>query len=418
MKFTFYGGAEEVGRSCIEVDERILLDAGLKITEEGSEYPVMEDCSHIKGVFLGHAHLDHCGALPLFNKRGLDCGIYCNAMTKQTAKILMKDSYQIELINKQHPIYTKDNLMSIISFMENVKYDKTYRLDDIKFSFHYGGHIPGASAIVLEINNKRILYTGDFNTIDTNLLRGAKMKFNNIHTMICEATYGDRPHPGRKAEEKRFLKSIRRVIERGGNVLIPTFAVGRAQEIMEMLNKENFGVPIYLDGMAKRVTNLYRRLPEYINDPGKLNDAVSKVNFIKKWRERKEIVKQQSIIITTSGMLDGGPVIDYLGYFYHDEKNGVFLTGYQGEGSNGRLLLDEGRVFIDGVRVKMKAKVEKFDFSAHAGKKELIETISKTAPKNLILQHGDLEPLEELRAEFEGRMNVFVPKLGENLYVD
>ena len=417
MQFTFYGGAEEVGRSCVEVDGRFLFDAGLKITEEGSEYPIMDDCSHIKGVFLSHAHLDHCGALPLFNKRGLDCGIFCNSMTKQTSKILMKDSFHIELINKQHPIYTKDNLMSVISFMENVKFNRNYKLDDVNFSFHYAGHIPGASSIVLEIDGRKVLYTGDFNTLDTNLMGGYKPQFTDIDTMICEATYGDREHPGRKAEEKRFLKSIKKVLSRGGNVLIPAFAVGRAQEVKEMLNKEDFGVTIYLDGMAKRVTNLYKKLPEYISNPGKYNDAIGKVKFIKKWRERHEIVKQQSIIITTSGMLDGGPVIDYLGYIYHNEKNGVFLTGYQGEGSNGRLLLDEGRIFIDGVRVKMKAQVEKFDFSAHAGRREIVNSINKIKPKNLILQHGDIEPLESLRKEFEGKMRVIVPKLGETIDV-
>lgn len=415
MKITFHGGAEEVGRSCIEVDERFLLDAGLKITEEGSEYPVIQDCSHIQGVFLSHAHLDHCGALPLFNKRGLNCGVFSNSMTKQTAKILMKDSFHIELINKQHPIYNRDNLNSIISFMENVRFNKSYKLDDINFSFHYAGHIPGASFVVLEIDDKKILYTGDFNSVDSNLMAGAETLPQGIDTMICEATYGDREHPGKKSEEKRFLKSIKKVLERGGNVLIPTFAVGRAQEVMEMLNKENFKVPIYLDGMAKRVTNLYKNLPEYINDPSKFKDAINKVKFIKKARDRQDVVKQQSIIITTSGMLDGGPVIDYLGYFYHNEKNGIFLTGFQGEGSNGRLLVDEGRVFIDGVRVKMKAQMEKFDFSAHAGRKEIVNGIKKVNPKNLILQHGDPEPLESLRQEFEGSMNVIVPKIGETI---
>ncbi|MGM5481908.1 MAG: MBL fold metallo-hydrolase [Nanobdellota archaeon] len=415
MKFTFHGGAEEVGRSCIEVDDRFLFDAGLKITEEGSEYPIMEDCNHIKAVFLSHSHLDHCGALPLFNKRGLNCGIFCNSMTRQTSKILMKDSFHIELINKQHPIYTKDNLMSVISFMKNVKFGRSYNLDDAKFSFHYAGHIPGASSVLLELDNRKILYTGDYNTIDTNLMSGADMDFKDIDVLICESTYGDREHPGRKLEEKRFLDNIKKVLERGGNVLIPTFAVGRAQEIMEMLNKENFGVPIYLDGMAKRVTNLYKKMPEYIKNPKKYTDAINKVKFIKKWKDRHEVVKHQSIIITTSGMLDGGPVIDYLGYFYHNEKNGVFLTGYQGEGSNGRLLLEEGKVFLDGVRVKMKAQVEKFDFSAHAGRREIIKTINSISPKNLILQHGDLEPLEHLRKEFESKMNVYVPKIGESL---
>ncbi len=416
MKFIFHGGAGEVGKSCIEVDGRFLLDCGLKITEDGTVYPKESDNEHIKAVFLSHAHLDHCGALPLFNKNGLNCSIFCNSMTQHTAKILMKDSYHIELINKQHPIYHRENLMSVIGLMEKVKYNKKYKIDGATFSFHYAGHIPGASSILLEIDGRKILYTGDFNTQDTHLMKGASYdNFDDIDILITEATYGDRPHPRREEEEEKFLGKVGDVLQRGGNVLIPAFAVGRAQEVIEILSRRNFDVPIYLDGMAKKVSNLYKNKPEFISNHQKYSQALSKVKYIKKARERKEIVKEQSIIITTSGMLDGGPVIDYLGYFYHNPKNGVFLTGYQGEGSNGRLLMDEGRVFIDGTRVKMKAEVEKFDFSAHAGREEIVEMINTISPKNLVLQHGDTEPLNSLYEEFKDKYNVVVPGVEETI---
>lgn len=414
MKFKFHGGAGEVGKSCIEVDERFLLDCGLKICEEGTIYPEVFDNEHIKGVFLSHAHLDHCGSLPLFNKAGLSCGIFCNPMTKQTAKILMKDSYHLEIINKQFPGYTRDNLMSILSFMEKVKFGKEYVVDDATFSFHYAGHIPGASSILLEIGGKRILYTGDFNTRDTYLVKGASYKgFKDIDILITEATYGDRDHPSREEEENMFLDKISDVIERGGNVLIPAFAVARAQEIIQILSKRSFNVPIYLDGMAKQITNLYKKRSDYISNPQKYENSLKDVKFIKRSRDRKEVVKHQSIIITTSGMLDGGPVLDYLGYFYHDPKNAVLLTGFQGEGSNGRLLLEEGRFFVDGIRLKMKAETEKFDFSAHVGRQEIIDVVDEISPKTLVLQHGDTEPINSLYKEFKDKYNVIIPDVGE-----
>lgn len=416
MKFKFHGGAGEVGKSCIEVDGRFLLDCGLKICEEGTIYPEVFDNEHIKAVFLSHAHLDHCGALPLFNKTGLNCGIFCTPMTKQTSRVLLKDSYHIELINKQHPNYTRENLMSILGFMETVRYKKEYVVDDATFSFHYAGHIPGASSILLEIGGKKILYTGDFNTRDTHLVKGASYKgFRDIDILITEATYGDREHPPRIEEENSFLDKISNTLERGGNVLIPAFAVSRAQEIIEILSRRNFGVPIYLDGMAKQISNLYKNKSEYISNPDKYSKSLRNVKFIKRARDRKEVVKHQSIIITTSGMLDGGPVLDYLGYFYHDPKNGVFLTGYQGEGSNGRLLLEEGRFFVDGIRLKMKAEVEKFDFSAHAGRKEIIDVINQVSPKIVMLQHGDTEPIDSLYNELKDKYNVIIPQVGEEV---
>ncbi|MFP4403402.1 MAG: MBL fold metallo-hydrolase [Candidatus Woesearchaeota archaeon] len=413
MKFEFFGGANEVGRSCIKVDGRFLLDSGLKITEEGSEYPLIHDCIDIEAVFLSHAHLDHTGALPLLNKKGLSCPIFCNLMTKETSKILLKDSYKIELINKQFPIYTKENLYSILGYMNIIKNENIYDFKDIKFSFHYSAHIPGSAYVFLEINDKKILYTGDFNTLDTKLLKASKPNFSNIDYMICETTYGDRNHPNRKEEEKKFLDKISKTLKNGGNVLIPAFAVGRAQEIILILASRNFKVPIYLDGMAKKVSNLYKNKSEYISNHEKYCKSLSNVKYVKSWKEREQIAKTQSIIITTSGMLDGGPVIDYLKYFFHNSKNSILLTGYQGDGTNGKLLVDEGRVFIDGNRIKVQCNLEKFDFSAHAGKNEIIELIKKANPKNLFLQHGDREALKSIEDEFKDKCNVIIPNNGD-----
>jgi putative mRNA 3-end processing factor len=416
MIFRFYGGAGEVGRSCVEADERFLFDSGLKISEEGSEYPAVNDLSHIKAVLLSHAHLDHTGSLPLFNSMGLKCGIFCNQMTRDTAKILLSDSYHIELLNKLHPEYNKENLNNVISFMQNIKYDHVQEFDSkTKFSFHDAGHIPGSASILLESSGKRVLYTGDININSTRLLEGLNYNIENVDVMICEATYGDRDHPDRKEQENELIKEIKATLDRDGGVLLPSFAVGRAQEMMMILKEHDFGVPVFIDGMAKKVTNIYLKKPEYIKSQRELIDATAKVRFVKNWKQRAEIARQQGIFITTSGMLDGGPVLDYMGYMYHNDRNSVLLTGYQVEGSNGRLLLDEGRIYIDGNRVKFKGNVKKLDFSAHAGMSDLKKLISKINPEKLIFVHGDQPAIESMRKEHENKHQVFTPKLGDSL---
>lgn len=415
MRIQFLGAAKEVGRSCIIIDDKYMLDAGLKLTDEGSEYPLEYNTEKIKAVFIGHAHLDHTGALPLFNHLGLKCSIYCTKMTKLLTKILLRDSFHIGLLEKQHPAYTKDNINNVMSFMQNIRYDKEYAEGDVKFTYIYAGHIPGSASILIEFGGKRILYTGDINFINTELMDGANYALDNIDIMISESTYGDRDHPKREKEEKDFLDKVQETVERGGSVLIPAFSVGRAQEVMLMLRKIRINAPVYLDGMAKEVTDILLDMPEYIKDGNALKNAAKKVEYVRDRKDRENIVRSQGVFITTSGMLEGGPVMDYLKYFYHDEKNSILLTGFQTQHCNGRMLLDEGKIIVDGNVLKVKCEVAKFDFSAHSGRVELIKLINSINPKHLVLQHGDKEAVEALELYFKGKIDVHAPELGEKL---
>ncbi len=423
MKLCLYGAAKEVGRSCVCLDNRFLFDSGLKICEDGTEYPLEFDASKIDAVFLSHAHLDHSGALPLLNQRGLRCPIFCNSMTRELSKLLMLDSFKIELLTNQFPEYNKENIKQVIRLMQNARYNKEYHYEDISFSYCYAGHIPGSASIALNYKNKKIVYSGDINSLDTELMAGAS--FGSISALkspdilIIEATYGNRDHPGRKQQEKSFISSIKETLKSGGVAIVPAFAVGRAQEIILLLDKYKINAKIYLDGMAKKVSNILLKKPEFIRNSIKLRDALRKVTYIKKWSERKEIVKSPCVIITTSGMVDGGPVLDYIKYCYHNEKNRILLTGYQTEESNGRLLLDEGKAYIDGIRLKVKCPVEKYDFSAHSGKKELLEAIKALNPKLVVLNHGDPEAISEFsKALDEINVASVAPELGKEVVVD
>jgi len=416
MRLSFHGGAGEVGRSCITIDDTYMLDCGLKISEEGCEYPTMPDLEKIRAVLISHAHLDHTGALPLFNHHGLRGSIFCNSMTKETSRLLLKDSLHVEMIENQTPGYSKENIYNVLDSMQLTRFDAPIDLQGIKFTFLYAGHIPGSASILVEYNGNRLIYSGDVNYQDTHLMKGAKLK-TQADTFIVETTYGDREHPERNAEEERFISKVNETLDRGGRVLIPAFAVGRSQEVAMMLGNHDFHVPVFMDGMAKKVSNLYLRRSDYVGDHDALRKAMKKITYVKNFRARKDACRTNGIYVTTSGMLDGGPVLDYLASMAHDEKSSVLLTGYQAEDTNGRMLMNHGKVYIDGTRTKIRCELDKYDFSAHSGRQQLITMINDVNPKHLILQHGDESSIESIKKEFEGRCTVHTPKIGDSIEI-
>lgn len=422
MKIEFHGAGQEVGRSCIEINDEILLDAGIKVGEiveypdnierkkdDYVDFPSKVDLPKIKAVFISHAHLDHTGALPMFDHFGLNCPIFCTLGTRETAYVLLKDALKIARFREKHVAYSEYEIDQIDRLMKNVKIHGGGSVAGYKYKFFDAGHIPGSSSIFLESDGRTLLYTGDTNTIDTQLLHGAE-QMPNVEIMICESTYGDREHPPREETENAFLDKVQEVVGRGGSAMIASFAVARAQEIMMLLSKRKFDVPIYLDGMSKKITNIYLEATSQLAEPERLLEAVKNVKFV--GRDRQQIMKKQGIFITTSGMITGGPIIAYLKNLKDDPKNGLLLTGYQAEDSQGRRLLESGIVTLDKKSSKVMCSVDFFDFSAHAGRQGLVKLIKQVDPKILILNHGDPGAVKALAAEFSDR-KVYTPKTGE-----
>ena len=422
MELKIHGAAKEVGRSAIQLttnDHKILLDAGIKLAQETS-YPLnMDDLTDTDVVFLTHAHLDHSGCLPLLRSHGMHCPVITNSVTKALTRILFKDAYKVEKINRRYVNYSKDDITETLADMQNVKYRKEYGFHELRYQYYDAGHIPGSSMILLEADGKRILYTGDFNTNESLLLNPADVDIPpGIDVLITESTYGDREHLNRKKQREDFIQSIKATIARGGSVIVPVFAVGRAQEILLMLDQHDFGVPVYLDGMAKRVTEQMLAKPKFIKDVNLLKKAIQKVKVVKGFRERKNFIKQQGIFVTTSGMLEGGPVLDYIAGLWENELNSILLTGYQAEYTNGRLLVEEGNVFLDGWKVNVKAEVKHYDFSAHVGRTGLHEFITKIDPKKLVTVHGDSSAMKELAEWAESRgIESCAPALGDKIII-
>jgi len=425
MKLVFHGAAKEVGRSCIELQtqgDRYLLDAGIKFKEGGFSYPErIINLPDIDGLFISHAHLDHTGALPLFEHYKIICPIYCTKLTYAITKVLLKDSYKIARIRNLHPAYTKTDLRRIHKDVRLIKYDYEYKHRKIRFTFTNAGHVPGSSMILIRAEGKKILYTGDTKLRTTELVRGARTDYHDINVLIIESTYGARELPSREEVRKKFLDKIEEVTRRGGSVLIPVFSLGRAQDVLIMLAHRKLNTPIYFDGMCKKITQRILTVPDpYVNNQALLNEMFNKrVIHIGSEKHRAHALSQQGIYVTTSGMMQGGPVLSYLKEMWHDPKHAILLTGYQCKRTNGRHLEEEGYVYLDGWRTYVKCEVEKYDFSGHADKEDLKEMIRRINPKQLIIQHGDPEAVEELKhwAEKEKKYVVYAPELGEEIII-
>ncbi|MFT4282891.1 MAG: MBL fold metallo-hydrolase [Candidatus Woesearchaeota archaeon] len=422
MKLIFHGGAREVGRSCIELDtgsERILMDVGIKFSEKGLVLPEnVNNLESVDGVLLSHAHLDHSGGLPLFEHDNLGATIFCTRQTFAITKLMLKDSYKVARIRNFHPAYDNTDLKKVSDNTKIVSYDKYYKLKNLKFKFFNAGHIPGSSMILVEGYGKRILYTADFNANKTNLLFKPvhHEELKDLDVLISESTYGYRDLPNRDDLETEFLDDIESAIKAGGSVLIPVFSVGKAQDILITLSKRDFGVPIYSEGLCNKVTRkILSNKSHYVDNKEVLSDMFyNKIHWISSEKKRKDALKKQGIFISTSGMLQGGPVLSYLKDLWHSSKNFVALTGFQCKRTNGRHLLDDGYVYIDGWRTYVKCKVKKYDFSGHTDRKGIEKLVKFLKPKKVFFQHGDKSSVESMDkwAKKKG-FESFSPRVGD-----
>ena len=402
MRLIFHGAAREVGRSCIEFvysdsggEHRYLFDAGFKPHGTNPELPTkIDSIQDVDGVFITHAHLDHIGALPYLHHLGLNAPLFMTPMTKKLTKIMLGDSFHLELLKHHHPAYDDIDVESVLKATRLIDYYHIMDYKGLEFEYIPSGHIPGSSMILFRVNGKNILYTGDINTQDTHLQHGLQLDFldrHDVDVMISESTYGDREHKDRKKEESLFLESVDKTLKQGGSVLLPAFAIGRAQELVMIVSKFAAKVPIYLDGMAKDIAKIFVGDDLHIRNSDSLRDALKNVIFVGSSKQRHELLRQQAIIITTSGMVSGGPVMQYLKHFWHNEKNSILLTGFQGAHTNGRMLLEDGMAYVDGMALKFNCRVDQFDFSGHAGRMGILDTIKKVNPRLLIINHGSEE---------------------------
>ncbi len=381
IRLEFVGGAGEVGKSSILLG-RVALDYGVKLVSDTPEYPPYRD---VDVVMLSHAHLDHCGAIPMLYRSGSP-KLISTDMTIDLYDIMIHDSFKVSQINN-HPIpFRKSHISKSLSSAFRTTYGETLSVHGMSVSFLDAGHIPGAAGILMEKSGKRVFYTGDTNDVETYLTRPAVYP-DKVDYLIIESTYATRDHPDRKEEEKRFIQSVQEGLDNGERVIIPAFALGRAQEVIMMLYRNGFR-GMYLDGMAKRISETFLRNRQYIRDPDLLERAMNATILIDGGRHRADAMSRSGVFVTTAGMMTGGPVVQYMKELYNQPSRVIF-TGYLVEETPGRVLLETGIFSNDEFSVKYDNPVLKYDFSAHIGRKGLLAAIRKMSPRKIFCLHGD-----------------------------
>jgi putative mRNA 3-end processing factor len=379
-------------------------------------FPMHVPPKEVDGLILTHSHLDHSGALPIFyidNKLPL----YTNKLNLELTQLLIQDF--IHLSGYYLPFEYLE-LKTMMQSNKHLDFGAEEEVGDMRFQLLNAGHTPGSAQVLIEADGKRLLYTSDFNTIDSQLLTGASMDCGNLDAVIMESTYANEDHTDRSELEKRFVESATEVVEKGGIALVPAFGVGRSQEMACIFAAHHFEYPIVLDGMAREASRIIMNYKEFLRDPKLFMNAMHSADWVEGWRDRRKALKTPSVIITTAGMLKGGPAAFYVSKIGKKANNAIFLVSYQIPGTPGKELLDKGRCTIDGVVRKVKARYEHFDFSSHCGASQLKDALRKLGGKPKVFVVHGAEGNCELFANWaksELGLDAFAPKTGETFEV-
>jgi putative mRNA 3-end processing factor len=258
--------------------------------------------------------------------------------------------------------------------------------EDWKLELQRAGHIPGAAMLNIETPQRKILLSGDFDTRDSPLTKGAQPV--KTDTLFVEGTYGGREHPPLIEEEQKFVTHVQRVIDRGGKVLIPAFANGRTQDVVMRLHKYLPHLDVHVDGMGKRIAGMQMNHPETLRDPDAFKTAWAWSHRVSSKSDRKKAL-EADVIVSTSGMLQGGPSIWYLNRLRHDPANALLFTGYQASNTGGRKLQDEGKINIFGNETDIPLEWKSYSFSTHAGHKEIVDFAAACDAEEVIVYHTD-----------------------------
>ena len=367
LHIKFLGGAGEVGRSAFLLDgtRKILLDCGIKI-DANTEYPLPP--GRVDACIISHAHLDHSGFTPSLYGDAMPTA-FATEPTMALAELLIEDSIKVHKRKHQNPHFHRNDLRTMLNRYVPCGYGKAQEFGEYNITMHDAGHICGSAITTIEKmdNGRRLVYTGDFKMENQLLEHGARAVKSDI--LIIESTYATNEHPDREGMMRKFVDEVREVVDNRGIALVPVFAVGRAQEMLALMNKYGLIHQTFFDGMARAATEIVDRYPEYVKNVGLLQGAIKKAMWVETQRNRKHALEGGSIILTTSGMLNGGPVLDYITRLNKNSK--IFLTGYQAENTNGRRLMEGKPLDIDGKEFRVRTPFTSYDFSAHAGKSDM-----------------------------------------------
>ncbi len=415
IKISFNGALMSVGASAILLEsenERLVLDYGTRVREVVQKFPIPIE-GKIDAILLSHGHLDHSGGLPILTNKN-NCRIYSLGINKELSELLLLDSVKISHEEGTTLPFSQKDVEKCVNYFNDVKYRVPFKIKNVEITYFDAGHIPGSAMIFLDFGDKTILYTGDFNNIDTKLVKKFDEKIPKADVLITESTYSDRDHPDRKNEEKKFIQTVRETLDNNGVALVAGFAVSRVQEVLLILDKYGIDFPIYIDGMAKKATTIISKYPNLLRNAKDLDKALQNVRYVNKNHQRKKIIKESCVVLSTSGMLNGGPIVWYLKKLYNRTNCSLIMTGYQLEDTPGRILLETGRFIYNGLDIDVKMQVKRFDFSAHAGRSGLFDFIKRVSPEKIFCVHGD--HTEEFANELKENYDAIAPIANNRIF--
>jgi KH/beta-lactamase-domain protein len=452
VRITALGGVQEVGRSAFLLQTResnVLLDCGVN---PGSFRPFEAfprfdnpafELESLDAVVISHSHLDHCGLVPFLYKYGYDGPVYCSAPTSNLMTLLQLDYLDVAGKQGTTPFYDQKDVRECVLHTLPLRYGVVTDIaPDVRLTLHNAGHILGSSMVHLHVGEglHNVVYTGDYKYSRTMLLEAATTEFPRVETVITESTYGgpDDVMPSRVEAEERLTSIVNQTLERKGKVLIPVPAVGRAQEIMLILDgymkrglmKE---APVFIEGMISEATAIHTAFPEYLGREVRnsiLHDGINPFQsdyftIVEHPSVRQEIIEgQPCIIMATSGMLEGGPVIEYFKSLADNENNTVVFVSYQIEGTMGRrvqkglnevmLMTAEGKMDV----VKVRLRVDSIEgFSGHSDRRQIFNYVTHLRPKpeRVVVCHGERAKCLSMANFIERRCEIrsFAPALME-----
>lgn len=436
------GGFRQVGRSCSLLhtqDSKIMIDCGVDVSSDGKTSPYLHlpevlPFETIDAVVITHAHLDHSGLLPLLFKYGFDGAVYCTPPTRDMMTLLQMDYIKVAAADGNKVPYSSEHIRSVITHCIPVGYgDTTDITPDVRLTFHNAGHILGSSICHFHVGEGlyNIAFTGDIKYERSWLFNPAVNHFPRVETVVVESTYGGREdyQPSRREATDRLKDIIFTSVKKKGKVLIPVFAVGRSQEVMLVIeslvrNKDIKKIPVYLDGMIWEATAIHTAYPEYLNnklrsqifqkgDNPLLSDIFKRVDSMD-MREKIIGDVEPCVVLATSGMMNGGPVMEYLKAWAGNDKNTIVFVGYQAEGTTGRRiqrgskqipLSSAGKV----INLDINMDVQTCDgFSGHSDRRQLTSYLSNMSPRpeRVIFGHGEESKCLEISSVIHKRFNI------------
>lgn len=445
ITLTSYGAAGEVTGSChlLNINNyQILVDCGLFFGDQNQELKNWEkfnfDPKKIKAVVLTHAHLDHCGRLPLLIKSGFKGKVYATRPTIKIAKLILADSLEIMTEKarayKKPALYSLNDLNRLNKLWQETDYYKSQETNKgISLTLHNAGHILGSSIVEIRALDKTIVFSGDLGYQNMTLVKDVDY-LTQADYVVCESTYGDHDHENVKTREQKLLTAVQRVTVKNSVLMIALFALERTQDILKVLNDYyeshlDFNVPVFLDSpLAIRINQVYRQEKKYLNleaqealkqDPDIL--SFPHLKLTPRVRDSKTINKAPNpkIILAGSGMLEGGRMLHHLSLYIQSQNNNLLFTGYQAPGTLGHKILNGAFSFEHyGATIPVRAAIDYIDgFSNHADQSALLNWLSHFQnPQKIILVHGDQEAMKKLAVKL--KTPVQIPEPNQEIIFD